>query len=160
MIWPWHYWISLKVHVIARQHGHNDVVYPLTKLDWVLYHSWDMNLSFSQYGGRRHLGFLNCRSFITFWMVILISTSYPIPFRRYGFSKIKDGGCRHTDFRRNKPAGFYGQIAPPVPNAPSSECPQFGMPELRSQHDAAPLVQLQYLGERRAAAAMPVPVSP
>jgi len=24
----------------------------------------------------------------------------------------------------NKPVGFYGPIAPPVPNAPSSECPQ------------------------------------
>ena len=24
--------------------------------------------------------------------------------------------------------GFYGPIAPPVPNAASSECPQFGMP--------------------------------
>jgi len=45
--------------------------------------------------------------------------------------------------------------------APSSERPQFGMPsvrnapELRSQHDAAPPVQLQYPGEHHAAAAMP-----
>ena len=50
--------------------------------------------------------------------------------------------------------------------APSSERPQFGMPpvrnapELRLQHDAAPPVQLQYPGERRAAAAMPLPESP
>jgi len=28
----------------------------------------------------------------------------------------------------NKPVGFYGLIAPPVANAPSSECRQFGMP--------------------------------
>ena len=27
-----------------------------------------------------------------------------------------------------KPVGFYSPIAPPVPNAPSSECPQFRMP--------------------------------
>jgi len=33
-------------------------------------------------------------------------------------------------------------------------------PELRSQHDTAPPVQLQYHGERRAAAAMPLPESP
>jgi len=26
------------------------------------------------------------------------------------------------DNRYNKPVGFYGPIAPPVPNAPSSEC--------------------------------------
>jgi len=44
--------------------------------------------------------------------------------------------------------------------------PQFRMPavrnapELRSQHDAAPPVQLLYPGERRAAAAMPLPESP
>jgi len=34
---------------------------------------------------------------------------------------------RQTD-RENKPLGFYGPIAPPVPNASSSECPQFRMP--------------------------------
>jgi len=55
----------------------------------------------------------------------------------------------------NKPVGFYGPIAPPVPNAPSSECPK-----LRSQHHAAPPVQLQYPGERHAAAAVPLPESP
>ena len=38
--------------------------------------------------------------------------------------KGRSGGQRQTD----KPVGFYGPIAPPVPNAPSSECPQFGMP--------------------------------
>jgi len=54
--------------------------------------------------------------------------------------------------------GFYSPIALPVLNAPPPEFPQFGMPaELRSQHDAAPPVQLQYPGERRAAAAMPLP---
>ena len=51
---------------------------------------------------------------------------------------------------RDKPVGFYGPIALPVPNAP----------ELRSQHDAAPPVQLQYSGERCAAAAAPLPESP
>ena len=54
------------------------------------------------------------------------------------------------EVKQNKPVGFYGPIAPAVPNAP----------ELRSQHDAAPPVQLQYSGERRAAAAMPLPKSP
>jgi len=38
----------------------------------------------------------------------------------------------------NKLVGFYGPIAPPVPNANSSKCPQFGMPaELRSLHAGA-----------------------
>jgi len=59
------------------------------------------------------------------------------------------------DTQTDKPVGFYGPIAPPVPNAPSSECP-----ELRSQHDAAPPVQLQYPGERRAAVAVAFPESP
>jgi len=27
-----------------------------------------------------------------------------------------------TDIQNNKPVGFYGRIAPPVPNAPISEC--------------------------------------
>jgi len=50
--------------------------------------------------------------------------------------------------------------------APSSERPQFRIPavrnapKVRSQHDAAPPVQLQYPGERRAAAAVPLPESP
>ena len=35
---------------------------------------------------------------------------------------------RHTDRQTDKPVGFYGPIAPPVLNAPSSECPQFRMP--------------------------------
>ena len=60
-----------------------------------------------------------------------------------------------SDTQTYKPVGFYGPIAPqfrmpPVRNAP----------ELRSQHDAVPPVQLQYPGERRAAAAMPLPESP
>ena len=38
--------------------------------------------------------------------------------------KGRSAGQRHT----HKPVGFYGQIAPPVPNTPSSEFPQFGMP--------------------------------
>ena len=43
----------------------------------------------------------------------------------------RSAGQRHTD----KPVGFHGPIAPPVPNANSSECPEFGMPaELRSLH--------------------------
>jgi len=33
-----------------------------------------------------------------------------------------------TDRLTDKPVGFYGPIAPPVPNDPSSECPQNGMP--------------------------------
>jgi len=47
--------------------------------------------------------------------------------------------------------------------APSSERPHFRIPavrnapELRSQHNAAPPVQLQYPGKRLAAAAMPLP---
>jgi len=55
-----------------------------------------------------------------------------------------------TNHLINKTVGFYGPIAHPVPNAP----------ELRSQHDVAQPVQLQYSGERRAAAAMPLPESP
>jgi len=43
----------------------------------------------------------------------------------------------------------------PVPNARSSECPSFDRSTTPRR-----AVQLQYLGERRAAAAMPVPVSP
>jgi len=57
-----------------------------------------------------------------------------------------------------KLVGFYGPIAPPVPNAPSSECPQFGMPP--SFDRSTPPVQLQYPGERRAAAAKPLPELP
>jgi len=30
----------------------------------------------------------------------------------------------HVGRKLNKPVGFYGPIAPPVPNAASSECPQ------------------------------------
>ena len=37
-----------------------------------------------------------------------------------------------TDSSNNKPVGFYGPIAPPVPNALSSEYPQFGMPPSRA----------------------------
>ena len=33
--------------------------------------------------------------------------------------KGRSAGQRHTD----KPVGFYGPIAPPVPNVPSSDCP-------------------------------------
>jgi len=58
-------------------------------------------------------------------------------------------------YSENKPDGFYGPIAPPVSNAPSSECP-----ELRSLHAAAPPVQSEYPTERRAAAAAPLPESP
>jgi len=32
-----------------------------------------------------------------------------------------------TDRQTDKPVGFYGPNAPLVPNAPSFECPQFGM---------------------------------
>ena len=53
---------------------------------------------------------------------------------------------RQTD----KPVGFYGPVAPPVPNAP----------ELRSLPAAAPLVQSEYPAERRAAAAVTLPESP
>jgi len=43
-----------------------------------------------------------------------------------------------TDQQMNKPVGFHGPIAPPVLNANSSECPQFGMPaEIRSLHAGA-----------------------
>ena len=49
--------------------------------------------------------------------------------------------------RQDKPVGFYGPIAPPVPNAP----------ELRSPHAAAPPVQSEYPAEHRAAAAVPLP---
>ena len=50
----------------------------------------------------------------------------------------------------DKPVGFYGPIAPPVPNAL----------ELRSLYAAAPPVQSEYPDERRAAAAVPLPESP
>jgi len=43
-----------------------------------------------------------------------------------------------TDIQTDKPVGFQGPIVPPVPNANSSECPQFGMPaDLRSLHAGA-----------------------
>jgi len=51
---------------------------------------------------------------------------------------------------RDKPVGFYGPIAPPVPNAP----------EVRSQHNATPPVQFEYPRQRRAAAAVLLPESP
>jgi len=51
--------------------------------------------------------------------------------------------------------GFYGPIAPPVPNAPVRNAHK-----LRSQHDATPPDQTEYPGERRAAAAVPLPESP
>ena len=57
-----------------------------------------------------------------------------------------------ADIHTDKPVGFYGPIAPPVPNAPSSECP-----ELRSLHAATPSVQSEYPVERRAAAAVQLP---
>ena len=42
------------------------------------------------------------------------------------------------DIHWDKPVGFYGPCAPPVPNANSSEYPQFGMPaELRSLNAGA-----------------------
>jgi len=52
-----------------------------------------------------------------------------------------------TDRQTDKPVGFYGPIAPPVPNAPSS------------LHAAAPPVQSEYHVKRRAAAAVPLPES-
>jgi len=33
--------------------------------------------------------------------------------------KGRSAGQRHTDTQTDKPVGFYGPIAPPVPNAPS-----------------------------------------
>jgi len=57
--------------------------------------------------------------------------------------------CDVSKQLQDKPVGFYGPIAPPGPNAP----------ELRSQHVAAAPVQLEYPGERRAAAAVPLPES-
>jgi len=60
-------------------------------------------------------------------------------------------GQRHTD----KPVGFYGPIAPPVPNAPVPNAL-----ELRSLHSAAPPVQSEYPVECRAAAAVTLPESP
>jgi len=33
-------------------------------------------------------------------------------------------GVWQTDRQTDKPVGFYGPIVPPVPNAPSSECPR------------------------------------
>jgi len=50
----------------------------------------------------------------------------------------------------NKPVGFYGPIAPPVPNAP----------ELRLLHATVPPVQSEYPAEHRAAAAVPLPEAP
>jgi len=50
----------------------------------------------------------------------------------------------------NKPVGFYGPIAPPVPNAS----------ELRSLHATVPPVQSEYPTECHAAAAVPLPESP
>jgi len=50
----------------------------------------------------------------------------------------------------DKPDGFYGPIAPPVPNAP----------ELRSLHAAVAPVQSEYPAERRAAAAVSLPELP
>jgi len=47
----------------------------------------------------------------------------------------KDRACGSGDIladrQTDKPVGFYGPIAPPlpVPNAPSTECPQFGTAE-------------------------------
>ena len=57
-----------------------------------------------------------------------------------------------NDTNYKKPVGFYSPIAPTVPNAP------FGMSP--SQHAAVVPVQLEYPGERRAAAAVPLPESP
>jgi len=55
----------------------------------------------------------------------------------------------------NKPVGFYGPIAPPVPNAPVPNAR-----ELRSLHADTQPVQSEYPTERRAAAAVPLPESP
>ena len=57
---------------------------------------------------------------------------------------------KQTHWQTHKPVVFYGPIAPSVPNAP----------ELWSQHAAAAPVQLDNPGERRAAAAVPLPESP
>jgi len=56
--------------------------------------------------------------------------------------------------KQHKLVGFYGFIAPPVPNAPNSECPQLGMPQ--SFDRCVPPVQSEYPAERRAAAAVPL----
>ena len=37
--------------------------------------------------------------------------------------KGRSSGQRQTDTHTDKPVGFYGPIAPPGPNAPSSKCP-------------------------------------
>ena len=52
----------------------------------------------------------------------------------------------------NKPVGFYGPIASPVPNAPVPNAS-----ELRSLHADTRPVQSEYPAERRAAAAVPLP---
>jgi len=64
--------------------------------------------------------------------------------------KGRSAGQRQTHTQTDKPVGFYGPIALPVPNAPSSECP-----ELQSLHAAALPVQSEYPAERHAAAAVP-----
>jgi len=56
----------------------------------------------------------------------------------------------HVGRKLNKPVGFYGPIAPPVPNAP----------KLRLLHAMVPAVQSEYPVKRRAAAAVPLPESP
>jgi len=53
-----------------------------------------------------------------------------------------------TDIQTDKPVGFQGPIVPPVPNANSSECPQFGMPaDLRSLHAGAARRLLLHAGD-------------
>jgi len=54
----------------------------------------------------------------------------------------------------NKPVGFYGPIAPPVRNAPISECPRALI--AARHHAAMPPVQSEYPAESCAAAAVPL----
>ena len=63
----------------------------------------------------------------------------------------RSAGQRHTE----KPVGFYGAIAPPVPNAPSSECPRASIAARRRTAGS-----IEYAAERRAAVAVPLPESP
>jgi len=100
------------------------------------------------------LVFLNCDSSAGVAVLLLIVTTglfgFASRYPKQNFShppKVSDNKTSQWVFM----AGLRPQFRMPA---------VWNAPELRSQHDAALPVQLQYPGERRAAAAMPLPESP
>jgi len=87
--------------------------------------------------------------------IVIHSTVWP------QYTNVTDRQTGQTHRQTDKPVGFYGPIAPPVPNTPSSEFPQFRMPPSSDRWMPPPRrFNDNNAAELRAAAAVPMWESP